>query len=116
MTTSTADNQQDLNALWRRAAHRATDGQLVACVALGLVACAGLVAAMMFGVQRAFHWWPSVLPAILVAAFGAWGISDRELSERQASGTVSRMLAMVRWCSAIVGAGVGVVAALVFLR
>jgi hypothetical protein len=112
----TVDNQQDLSALWRRTAHRSTDGQLVACVVVGLVAIVGLITAMLLGVSQAFRWWPVGLPAVLAAAFGTWGIADRELSERLANGAVPRALVVVRWLSAALGAAVGVVTALVFLR
>ena len=52
----------------------------------------------------------------LIAAFGLWGITDRELAERARSGAGPRILAAVRWCSAAVAALVLIVGALEFLR
>jgi hypothetical protein len=110
------DASQDLSALWRNTAHRATDAQLVACVIAGLVTSGGVGIAMLVGVAGAFEWWPAVLPSMLLVAFGIWGITDRELAERQRAGAVPKLLAGLRWCSAAAAALVLIVSALVFLR
>lgn len=111
-----AETQQDLSALWRRTARRATDGQLVACVAGGLVAIATFVTAMLLGVEHAFRWWPGVLPAALVAAFGTWGIADRELSERRVRGVAQPILILLRATAAVAAGAVAGIGALLFLR
>jgi hypothetical protein len=113
---SSTEAPQDLSALWRNTAHRATDAQLIACVILGLLASGGVGIAMLVGIDNAFEWWPAVLPCVLVAAFGLWGITDRELGERANAGAAPRVLAAARWCSAAVAALVLIVGALEFLR
>jgi hypothetical protein len=85
-------------------------------VIVGLVASGAVGIAMLVGVERAFKWWPAVLPSALVAAFGLWGITDRELAERRPAGAFPKILVAARWCSAAVAALVLIVGALVFLR
>jgi hypothetical protein len=113
---TSADSQQDLRALWHRTARRATDGQLVACVAGGLVAIGGFVTALLLGVESALHWWPGLLPAAFVAAFGMWGIADRELSERRAAGVARPVLTIVRLAAALAAAAAVAISGLLFLR
>ena len=83
---------------------------------LGLVASGVVGIAMLAGIDNAFEWWPAVLPCVLIAAFGLWGITDRELGERGRAGAVPRVLAVARWCSAAVATLVLIVGALEFLR
>ncbi|HEY0971573.1 MAG TPA: hypothetical protein VGE02_11455 [Gemmatimonadales bacterium] len=93
------------NQLLMGAARRASDG------ALALLAGAGLVVTAVIVALRP-EWWPFVLPAISVAAFGGWGILDRVASDMRISGTVSpavdgmldgarAFVALAGWCSAL---------------
>ena len=80
-------------------ARSASDGRLVADV------IGGFLLATLAAVFR-FHGWPVVLSAgICFAAFGAWGIADREVRER-ASGPRTRLvgaLEYLRVLSAVLG-------------
>lgn len=74
-------------------ARRASDGLLVACVALGVL---GAIAIGFF-LRPVWYLMPIVLG---VAAFGGWGIADREKSALGVRGAVFRVL---RLASALVG-------------
>jgi hypothetical protein len=113
---TSADTQPDLFALWQRTARRATDGRLVACVAGGLVSIGGWVIAMLLGAESAFRLWPGILPAVLVTAFGVWGIADRELSEQRGPRVAQPLLMVVRWAAALAAGSVAAISALLFLR
>lgn len=95
----------DLRDLWCSTARRATDAQLVACVAVAIAAALAFGIGALLDVRRAFHWWPIVLPALLAGTFGLWGIAEREMVERNASRVSRRALAAVKWCS-VVAAGI----------
>ena len=81
-------------------ARAASDGRLVVDVIAGC--CGGLAAA----VWRPIGWITLLGAAVSLAAFGAWGIVDREVRERadapRALGV--RVLSMARVAVAIVGA------------
>ncbi|MGH7712571.1 MAG: hypothetical protein ACREOG_14870 [Gemmatimonadaceae bacterium] len=84
-------------------ARRASDGVLVACAAAGV---AGVVA---IGFLLRPVWW--LTPLMLgIAAFGAWGIGDRERAALGARGIVFRIL---RGFAVLVAAAAAVSAAVV---
>jgi hypothetical protein len=111
-----ASEDSDLREIWCSAARRASDTQLVACVAVAIVVAVSFAVALLIDVRRAFTWWPAVLPPLFAGAFGVWGIADRELegSTAVAGGTPSsrRALVALRWCSALAAGLVGVLGAL----
>jgi hypothetical protein len=89
--------------LARRARH-ASDRRLALDVA------AGLLAAALVAVLRPPLWIPLVALALALAAFGVWGILDRETADATSSGRNARPMRLAR---AIVGVA-GAVAALFF--
>ncbi len=74
-------------------ARRASDGLLVACVAVGVIT----VIAIGLFVRPIWYLTPLMLA---IAAFGGWGIADRERAALGARGVVFRVL---RLASALVG-------------
>ncbi len=74
-------------------ARRAPDGLLVACVAVGVI---GVIAIGLF-VRPLWYLTPLMLA---IAAFGGWGIADRERTALGARGVAFRVLRLV---SALVG-------------
>lgn len=87
-------------------ARGASDGRLA------VHAGVGLVAAVVALLTRPPLWLPLVLLALALGAFGAWGIADRELGERQAAGRAQRGLRLVRDAVAVAGALAAIAAAL----
>jgi hypothetical protein len=88
-------------------ARAASDGRLVVDVIVG---CG---AALAVAVWRPTGWVTLLGVAVCLAAFGAWGIVDRELRERVGAPRtrIVRMLLVVR----VVAAGIGAFAAVVAL-
>ena len=80
---------------WR--ARHATDLRLV------LDVCAGLAVALGFAAWRPPGWIVLGSISLALAAFGAWGITDRELGER-ASGPGRSALEAGRGAAAVIGA------------
>ena len=74
-------------------ARRASDGLLVACVAVGVIT----VIAIGLFVRPIWYLTPLMLA---IAAFGGWGIADRERAALGVRGVVFRVL---RLASALVG-------------
>jgi len=74
-------------------ARRASDGLLVVCVAVGVI---GVIAIGLF-VRPIWYLTPLMLA---IAAFGGWGIADRERAALGARGAAFRVL---RFASALVG-------------
>ena len=105
MTLSTNADEDLFHTLAARA--RATsDGRLVLAVIVGLATTLGIA------LWRPPAWLLLGSITIGVAAFGAWGISDRELAERRATrGRSSVILRIVRVVSLVIGAGAAIVAA-----
>lgn len=105
MTTTHSDGDL-LHALASRA--RATsDGRLVVAVV------AGLAAALAIAVWRPPAWLVLASGGMCVAAFGAWGIADRELAERpRTSGMPAAALRTVRLLSLVLGATAAIVTVL----
>ena len=81
-------------------ARAASDGRLVVDV------IAGCCTALALAVWRPAGWLVLLGAAVSLAAFGAWGIVDRELRERASAprGGMVRVLAMARAAAAAVGA------------
>jgi hypothetical protein len=89
---------ENLFEFLRRRARRASDGRLVVDVALGSAVSAALL------IWRPAGWrlWLSI--AVVLAAFGAWGMADRELGERApADGAGSLLLRGGRALAGVVG-------------
>ena len=94
-----------LQFLASRARH-ASEGRLVADVGVGILA---IVAVLYW---HPWAWLPLLSAGSGLAAFGAWGILDREIGERMdASSVASRLLRVAR---SVVGA-VGWLAFVVFI-
>ena len=119
-TTGAARADADLRDLWRFYARRANDLTLMACVVVSILSIAGFAIVALMHARWALRWWPLVLPPVVVGAFGAWGVADRELTERrrgaEARSLSIRVLVGVEWASCIVAALAGAAATIVFLR
>ena len=109
MTTTSRTNDDLFHALAARA--RATsDGRLV------LAVICGLAATLAMAIWRPFGWMVIGGAGLCAAAFGAWGIADRELSEREAvRGSSVVVLRVARACSVVVGTCAAILAVLVVL-
>lgn len=70
---------------------------------LAIDAGAGLVAAVVLALTRPPLWLPLALLAVGLAAYGVWGIADRELGEHHARGESSRWLPALRMLAATTG-------------
>ena len=90
-------------------ARAASDGRLVLDV-LG-----GMVAALLISIWHPIGWLGLAGLAIALAAFGLWGIIDREMSDRAASGQVSVVRLLVAARAAAVGLGFGCVIGALFV-
>jgi hypothetical protein len=87
-------------------ARRASDGRLVSDV------IGGALVAFIALLWRPAGWLPLLSAGCCLAAFGAWGISDRVIREQVGGGRSSRVLTIARAAAAIVGAVAGL--ALIF--
>jgi hypothetical protein len=83
--------EPSLADLWRRTARRASDAQLAVCAAMLPVTIAASIVVARTRPQWTLHWWPVTAIPLLVAAFGIWGIGDRELT------TTEVATSSVRW-------------------
>lgn len=90
-----APDGETLYGLIAGVARRASDTTLAFACGAGILG-AGAVAVFRPTV------WPVALPLVCVAAFGAWGIAERE---REAAGVRGAALAVVRVLAAAVGTG-----------
>jgi hypothetical protein len=81
-------------------ARAASDGRLVVDV------IAGCCAALAVALWQPIGWITLLGAAVCLAAFGAWGIVDREIRERAEAphAPLVRVLALVRILAAVVGA------------
>lgn len=108
--TGSADDES-LLALLAAAARRRSDG------ALALWAGGGGAAALVIGALLP-GWWSSLLAAISAAAFGGWGIVDRELMEMSpdvaGQARRRRMLRAARTTLAVLGLAAAVLSLLAF--
>jgi hypothetical protein len=83
-------DEPSLADLWRRSARRATDTQLAVCAALLPITVVASVVVAFTRPEWTLHWWPTTAAPLLVAAFGIWGIGDRELAAPGAAGSPAR--------------------------
>ena len=106
MVNSAVSPNESLAALLAGRARAASDGRLILDVA------AGLLAALALAIWHPRVWLVPFNAAIVLAAFGAWGLTDREMAERAAAadGGVARALRILRAVSAIVGAASAAIA------
>jgi hypothetical protein len=108
--TTTSHSSDDLFGALAARARATSDGRLVGAV------IGGLAATLTVAIVRPFGWMVLGNFGLVAAAFGAWGIADRELAER---GAVSRssavMLRIVRAGCVIVGTCAAIAALLVVL-
>jgi hypothetical protein len=82
--------EPSLADLWRRSARRATDTQLAACASLLPVTVATAIVVALARPQWTLRWWPITALPLLVAAFGIWGIGDRELETPKPAASSAR--------------------------
>jgi hypothetical protein len=82
--------EPSLADLWRRLARRATDTQLAVCASLLPITVAASAVVALARPQWTLQWWPITAVPLLVAAFGIWGIGDRELAAPEADGSPAR--------------------------
>lgn len=86
--TGPPPDTRTLGDLVAGAARRTSDGALAACAALGVAGVAAI------GLLWRSAWW--LTPVMLsLAAFGAWGIADRERSALGARGIMFNALRIV---------------------
>lgn len=79
-----------------RRARTSTDARLIVDAVVGFVVA---IAALL---SRGPAWYLFASAGICFLSFGAWGIADRELTDRPA-GTITRGLGIARLLSAVVG-------------
>ena len=89
-------------------ARAASDGRLVADVLVGALAALGLA------IWRPIGWLSVGGAAVALAAFGLWGIADREVRERTAAAGSARVISFLRGVRVVAGvvAVVGAVGAM----
>ncbi len=109
MTTTSHAGDDLFHALAARA-RMTSDGRLVIAV------ICGLATALSMAIWRPSGWLVIASFGVCAAAFGAWGIADRELAERGATnGFSSVVLRGVRVICAVLGSSAAIVAALTVL-
>jgi hypothetical protein len=93
------DSEENLGEFLAKRARRTSDGWLAIMAGSGLVVAMGTV--LLGG-----PWVLLSAVALCLVAFGAWGISDRELNEREHTGRPGRIraLRLARGLAAVVGA------------
>jgi hypothetical protein len=100
------ETRESLPEFLTRRARRSSDRRLVIDAAVGVL----LAAAMLL--WRPPFWIPLLGAALTIGAFGAWGITDRELTDRVARpGSRTAPLRAARATTAVVG-GAGALTAL----
>lgn len=109
----------DLRDLWRAYARRMSDTGLALCVAMSVLLIVAFAVIALMHARWALRWWPAVLPPMFAAGFGAWGIADRELTDRrrgEGRPLAVRLLVAVEWAACIAAALAVAAGTLVFLR
>lgn len=110
VVTLSMNPDEDLFHTLAARARATSDGRLVLAVIVGLTTTLGV------GVWRPPGWLLLGSIAIGAAAFGAWGIADRELAEHPATRRLSAgILRIVRVASLAVGTCAAIVAAFAVL-
>ncbi|HEY2165113.1 MAG TPA: hypothetical protein VGH04_14030 [Gemmatimonadaceae bacterium] len=108
--------EPSLADLWRRSARRATDTQLAACAAALPITVVASVIVAFSRPRWTIDWWPLTAVPLLVAAFGIWGIGDRELVAPEAGAAPAKWgWRLVQALAAAVAGLSGVVIVLWFL-
>jgi uncharacterized membrane protein YidH (DUF202 family) len=108
--TTTPHSSDDLFGALATRARATSDGRLVGAAIGGLAATLGIA------IWRPFGWLVLGSAGLCAAAFGAWGIADRELAERGAMSRPSAVvLRVVQVGSVVVGSCAAIAAMLVLL-
>jgi hypothetical protein len=95
MTNAPSQSSTSLPQLLAARARAASDGRLVADVCLGLIAMALAVVLRPPG-------WAVLAPlAVVIAAYGTWGIADRALPD--APSGMARAVRAIRTAAALIG-------------
>jgi hypothetical protein len=98
MTETVPRPDASLPELLAQRARGASDGRLAIDLAAGLLAAAVALR------WRPTGWVVLLSAALCFAAFGAWGIADRELGERAPESALARVLRVVRVVATATGA------------
>jgi hypothetical protein len=102
MLESPPESEVNLSQFLSARARGVSDARLV------LDAAVGIVVAVVALIWRPAGWYFIASAALCFAAFGGWGIADRELRERHgeasATGTAVRVLRLAQVITATVGA------------
>jgi hypothetical protein len=110
----------DLGDLWRSYARRTPDTWLALLASLSILLIVGFAVVGLTHARWALRWWPTILLPMFVGAFGAWGIADRELTDRRhhsdSRPLAVRMLIGVEWAAGVAAALAVAAAVIVFLR
>ena len=108
--TTTSHSSDDLFGALAGRARATSDGRLV------LAVICGLAATLAMAIWRPFGWMVLSGVGLCSAAFGAWGIADRELAGRDAArGSSVLVLRVVRVCCVVLGTCAAILAVLVML-
>jgi hypothetical protein len=107
--------EPSLADLWRRSARRASDTQLAACASVLPITVVASVIIAFSRPRWTVDWWPLTAVPLLVAAFGIWGIGDRELVPPEAGAPGKWGWRLVQGLAAAVAGLSGVVIVLWFL-
>jgi hypothetical protein len=107
--------EPSLADLWRRSARRASDTQLAACASVLPITVVASVIIAFSRPRWTVDWWPLTAVPLLVAAFGIWGIGDRELVPPEAGASAKWGWRLVQALAAAVAGLSGVVIVLWFL-
>jgi hypothetical protein len=105
-----------LDEIWRDAARRATDWQLALLAGLIVPVAAGSALAILLK-PHLLRWLPWLVLPLFLAAFGFWGIADREIrgAPPDRPGVVIAW-SLLRVCATALAVACSVVAMMLFLR
>lgn len=108
--------EQSLADVWMHLARLASDGLLAACAALLPITLVAAVAVTLARPAWTTRWWPWLSVPLLVAAFGVWGVADRERVVHAGGGRSARGWRAVQGVAVIIAIASAAVIALWFLR
>jgi hypothetical protein len=97
-----AAEHPSLFALLSARARRASDGRLVADAAVGTA-----LLAVIFVLNPSL--WLLAMPLAALAAFGLWGIADREAAEHSGQPRARRLFSTIRFIALLLGMGAAAV-------